>query len=372
MRADRVDVVIVGAGLAGSAAAWAVTRRGRSVAVLEAFQPGHRRGSSHGSARIFRRAYPDPLYVRLTGEAQPLWRQLADEAGQELVLTTGGLDFGPAREQDKMYDILAGFGVSAELMAAEAAAERWPGVAFGPEPVLFHPDAGVIDAERAMAAMRALAVARGAQICYESPVLRFSVAETQLTVHTADRSWRAPVAIVAAGPWLDPLLGGLVRLPPLVVNQQQAFHFAPLTPPGGEPPPVFIWRDEMAAMYGLLAGQDGQVPGAIKVGEHGHGTVTTGDDRDGIVSPASRERVRGFVRDRLRGLDPEPVGEATCLYTSTATEDFILDRQGPFVICSACSGHGAKFAPLTGEIAADLAFGGVSPDRRFTLAAHRG
>ena len=122
MGADRVDVVVIGAGLAGSAAAWAVARRGRSVAVLEAFEPGHRRGSSHGSARIFRRAYPDPLYVRLTGEAQPLWQQLAGEAGQELILTTGGLDFGPARKQEKMYDILAGFGVPAARRAGPAAA----------------------------------------------------------------------------------------------------------------------------------------------------------------------------------------------------------------------------------------------------------
>jgi monomeric sarcosine oxidase len=374
MGVDQVDVVIIGAGLAGSAAAWAIARRGRSVAVLEAFQPGHRRGSSHGTARIFRRAYPDPLYVRLTGEAQPLWRQLADEAGEELVLTTGGLDFGPTREQEKIYEILAGFGVPAELMAASAAAERWPGVAFGTGPVLFHPDAGVIDAERAMAAMRALAVARGAQICYGSPVLRFSVSETEVTAHTADRSWRAPVAVVAAGAWLGPLLGGLVRLPPLVVTQQQAFHFAPLAPAVGKPQPwpVFICHDEVAPMYGLLAGRDGEVPGAIKVGEHGHGTVTTGDGRDGTVSPASRDRVRRFVASRLGGLDPEPVGEVTCLYTSTASEDFILDRQGPLVICSACSGHGAKFAPLIGEIAADLAFGGAPPDRRFTLAAHRG
>src|SRR5580700_5725533 len=106
MGADRVDVVIIGAGLAGSAAAWALARRGRSVAVLEAFQPGHRRGSSHGSARIFRRAYPDPLYVRLTGQAQRLWRQLVDEAGEEVVLTTGGLDFGPALEPVKMHRIL--------------------------------------------------------------------------------------------------------------------------------------------------------------------------------------------------------------------------------------------------------------------------
>ena len=371
MRADRMDVVIIGAGLAGSAAALAITRRGRSVALLEAFQPGHRRGSSHGSARIFRRAYPDPLYVRLTGEAQPLWRQIADEAGEELVLTTGGLDFGPGREPEKMYDILAGFGVPAELMPAAAAAERWPGIAFGADPVLFHPDAGVIDAERAMTAMSRLAAACGAQVRYGSPVRHLSVSDGGVVVHTADRSWRAPVVVVAAGAWLAPLLGGQVRLPSLVVTQQQAFHFAPLAPAGAEPaPPVFICHDEVASMYGLPAGRDGEVPGAIKVGEHGHGTVTTGEDRDGIVSPASRERVRAFVGDRLPGLHPEPVGEVTCLYTTTASEDFILDREGPFVVCSACSGHGAKFAPLTGEIAADLACGDARTDPRFTLAVH--
>jgi monomeric sarcosine oxidase len=367
MGADRVDVVITGAGLAGSAAAWALARRGRSVVVLEAFQPGHRRGSSHGSARIFRRAYPDPLYVRLTGEAQRRWRQLAGEAGEELVLTTGGLDFGPIGEQEKMYEILRASGVPAELVPSAAAAERWPGIAFGPDPVLFQPDAGVIDAERAMGAMRALAEARGAQIYYGSPVLDVSVSATGAVVRTADRSWQAPVVVVAAGAWLAPLLGGQVPLPPLVVTQQEAFHFAPAAPVG--PAPLFIYYGDQV-MYGLAAGRDGQVPGTIKMGKHDLTTVTTGDDRDGIVSPAVRDEVRAFVRRRLEFLDPDPVGEVTCLYTSTATEDFILDRYGPVVICSACSGHGAKFAPLTGEIVADLACGGPAADPRFTLAAH--
>src|ERR1700736_6294902 len=97
MRTERVDAVIIGAGMAGSAAARAMASRGRSVAVLEAFLPGHRSGSSHGSARIFRRAYPDPLYVRLTGEAQRLWRQLSDEAGEGLVGTGGAIGHGPGR-----------------------------------------------------------------------------------------------------------------------------------------------------------------------------------------------------------------------------------------------------------------------------------
>ncbi len=370
MGAEQVDAVVIGAGLAGSAAAWAMAKRGRSVAVLEAFGPGHRRGSSHGSARIFRRAYPDPLYVRLTGDADRLWRQLADEAGEELVRRTGGLDFGPARQAEKMYGILSAFGVPADLLPAAAAAERWPGLAFGTDPVLFHPDAGVIDPERAMAAMRRLAATAGAQILFETAVVRVSAAGEGAVVDTAGQSWRAPVVIAAAGPWLEPLLGRQVRLPPLVVTQQQAFHFAPLVPAwNGTPPPTFICHDEIT-VYGMLAGRDGEVPGAIKIGEHGHGTATTGDDRDGIVSPDARERVRAFVRHRLAGLDPAPVGELTCMYTSTASEDFILDRQGPFVICSVCSGHGAKFAPLTGEIAADLACGGAPPEYRFTLAAY--
>jgi monomeric sarcosine oxidase len=365
MSTERADAVVVGAGLAGSAAARALAGRGRSVVLVEAFQPGHRHGSSHGSARIFRRAYPDPLYVRLTGQAQVLWRQLADEAGEELVTTTGAVDYGPARAQERMHEILTGFGVPAELMAAGAAAERWPGMSFGPDPVMFHPDGGVIDPERAMAAMRRAAAAHGAEICFGAPVLRVEADGDGATVHTADRSWHAPAVIVAAGAWLEPLLGAQVPLPPLAVTQTQAFHFAPREP---APWPVFIRYDEMV-MYGLPAGRDGEVPGAIKLGEHS-GTVTTADGRDGIVNPAARDRVSALVRQHLGGLDPEPVGEVTCLYTSTANDDFILDRHGPFVVCSPCSGHGAKFAPLIGEIAADLACGGTPPERRFTLAAH--
>jgi sarcosine oxidase len=156
------------------------------------------------------------------------------------------------------------------------------------------------------------------------------------------------------------------------VAQVQAFHFAPQAP--AQAWPAFICHGEVP-VYGLPAGRDGEVPGAVKVGEHGRGRPTTGDDRDGIVSPAARARVSAFVRERLPGLRPGPVGEVSCLYTSTASEDFILDRRGPFVICSPCSGHGAKFAPLTGEIAATLADGADGappPHPRFALAAHRG
>jgi len=378
------DVVIVGAGLAGSAAAWALSRRGREVVLLEAFEPGHRRGSSHGSARVFRRAYSDPLFVRLTGVAGRLWRELEDEAGEELVRITGAVDFGVSPAPEKMYHLLTAHQVPAELLTPAQAAERWPGIAFGADDaVMFHPEGGVIDADRAMAAMQRLAAARGAQVRHHTPAVRIEGSDSGGTVHTADGSFEAPAVVVAAGAWLEPLLGGQVRLPPLQVTQVDAFQFAPAggapaegAPAGGAPAGagvggVFI-RHEDPPVYGLLAGRDSGVPDAIKVGVHGQGRVTTGDDRDGVVSQVIRERVRQFVMNHVPGLDPAPVTELTCLYTSTPSEDFILDRHGPFVICSPCSGHGAKFAPLSGEIAADLADGTAPPERRFTLAAHLG
>jgi sarcosine oxidase len=89
------------------------------------------------------------------------------------------------------------------------------------------------------------------------------------------------------------------------------------------------------------------------------------------VDDRARQRLVDFVRAHLPGLEPTPFAEKTCLYTSTANQDFVLDRVGPLVICSACSGHGAKFAPLIGELVADLAMGTGTVPARFTLAAHR-
>ena len=370
MGTERADAVIVGAGLAGSAAARALASRGRSVVLVEAFQPGHRRGSSHGSARIFRRAYPDPLYVRLTGQAQVLWRQLADEAGEELVTTTGAVDYGSALP-GKMYQILAGFGVPAELMKAEAAAERWPGMSFGRDPVLYHPDGGVIDPERAMAAMRGIAVAPGAQICYGSPVLRVEADGAGATVHTAagrgarrwsssppGRGWNRCSASrcgcrrtgrdAAAG---LPLCAGDPGL-------ERGAAVAVLHPLRRD---RYVRAAGRSGRRGAGGGQDRRA----RPGQGHHGRRPGRDRQPGGQGPGLRVRPQ-----RLGGLDPAPVGEVTCLYTSTASEDFILDRYGPFVVCSPCSGHGAKFAPLVGEIAADLACGGASPDPRFTLAAH--
>jgi glycine/D-amino acid oxidase-like deaminating enzyme len=355
--------------------------------VLEAFPAGHRRGSSHGSARIFRRAYPDPLYVRLTGQAGELWRQLEDAAGEPrpLLRRTGGVDFGRLRNPERLFAALTSCGVPAELLSAAEAAQRWPGIAFdrdtqgGGGTVMFHADAGVLDPDRAIAVMLRLAAERGADVRFATPVTHLTATPGGggAVAHTDSGTFTAPAVAVAAGAWITPLVGDLVELPALRVTQQQVFHFAPREQPPeqpagqpAEPWPIFLYKDGTDDFYGLPGGRDGEVPGAIKLGEHRNGTMTTAAARDFRVDAGARRRTIAFADRRLPGLASTPVNEVTCLYTSTVSEDFILDRQGPFVIASACSGHGAKFAPLLGEIIVDLAVGQPAPDSRFTLATH--
>jgi sarcosine oxidase len=364
---DSDSVVIVGAGLAGAAAAWSLARRDVPVVVLEQFAAGHRRGSSHGSARIVRRGYGDWLYTRLTGRAFELWREVESASGTPLLRMLGGLDFGERRDVPKVAALLRDAGVPHEVLPAAEAAARWPGMEFAGD-VVHHPQAGTMDAEGAVAALLRLAVEHGAVVRTEAA----AVAVRGDRVELADGSTLAArCVVVAAGGWIAPLLSGVVELPPLRVTQQQVFHFPRLDPSAPAWPSV-IHEPVGHAVYHLAGGRDGGPGDDRKIGEHDGGHETTAAGRDGVVDAASRERVIEYVRRWLPGLDPAPRSEVTCLYTETPTEDFLIDRVGDVVVCSPCSGHGAKFAPLTGELVAGLVIGADEepvPDR-FRLAAH--
>ncbi len=359
-------VVIVGAGLSGAATAWALSRRDVPVRVFEQFAPGHDRGSSHGSARIVRRGYGDGLYVSLTGRAFELWQELESASGTPVLRMLGGLDFGSRRNVPKVAALLAEAGVPHEVLPAAEAELRWPGMVFEGE-VVHHPQAGTMDAARAVELLLAEAAKFGAEVRHESPVTRVEPNAVELADGTRVA---ARCVVVAAGGWVEPLLAGQVALPTLRIEQQQIFHF-PRLDPAAPPWPSVIHEPDGSPVYHLAGGRDGGAGDDRKIAEHVSGRYTTADDRDGLVDPLARERVTAYVRRWLPGLDPTPRGEATCLYTETPSEDFILDRVGDLVVCSPCSGHGAKFAPLIGEYVADLVTGAGDVPERFRLAAHR-
>lgn len=173
---DQADAIVVGAGLMGTATAWSLARRGLSVLVVEQFGPGNDRGSSHGSARIVRRAYNDALYTALTGQAFELWRELERQSGASILHVLGGLDYGARHDVDGIARCLLAAGVAHELLRAEEAEERWPGMRFAGN-VLFHPQAGTVDAALAVESFTAEAVRIGAEVRDDTRVL---------SVHTTD------------------------------------------------------------------------------------------------------------------------------------------------------------------------------------------
>ena len=379
MVTSSASCVIVGAGLAGAATAWRLASSGVEVVVLEGVAPAHAGGSSHGSARIFRHAYPDPWYVGLTLRALTGWRELETVAGRSVLTVTGGLDFGRRRGVGELAASLASAQIDHELLDPAVARDRWPHLVFD-SPVMFQPGAGVIDAETAVASMLEQARVAGAVVAQEWVVERVEHLPTGLRVSSTDgRRIDAGVLVVAAGGWLPELLDRLplpqgfrAAMPPLRVTQQQAFHFrfpdatAPLEDPHRWP--VLVHKDARS-VYALPGGRDAGGVG-FKIAEHDAGRATTATTRDGVVDPVARASIVEYVSAYLPDVDPTPYAETTCLYTSTPTEDFVIDRAGDIVIASPCSGHGAKFAPLIGELVADLVTGASAPETRFAVGPH--
>jgi sarcosine oxidase len=222
------------------------------------------------------------------------------------------------------------------------------------EAVLVHPDGGRCRADAVVAAFQRLVDTR-----YDAPIDDVAALD-------------ADVVVVAVGAWTPTLLAGL-DLPRLTPTLEQVVHFRPRIDMGW---PSFIHRQANGVgVYGL------ETPGeGIKVAEHHVGAVVDPDARTFDVDSAYADRISAYVERWFPGLDPTPVFPATCLYTSTDNEDFLLDRVAvgeaggmskDVVVVSACSGHGFKFAPEIGRLAADLAMGEPPAHERFTIDAHR-
>jgi sarcosine oxidase len=326
----RVDVAIVGGGVMGCATAWALARRGRSVVVFEQYEIGHARGSSHGSARIFRESYTDPQYVQMMRDALPLWRALEDEAGEQLLSVTGAINVGTL---EPLVDAMAAAGSAFEVLPDASA--RFPDVAA--VPAVFDPTAGVVHAERAWRAFAARAVAIGAEIIQNT---RAQPRVMEDAVRIADVE--AGTCVITAGAWVGDLVPDIA-----VHTTSETVSYFDV---GGahDLPVILDWSEPLVYAVPETEGW------LYKLGRHHAGPAAHPDDArtpDRSVWKHDHQWLARHLPERA----PSGVHQETCMYTTTADESFILERRGNVVIGSPCSGHAFKFAPLIGERIADLA-----------------
>ncbi|TFC14659.1 FAD-dependent oxidoreductase [Cryobacterium algoritolerans] len=379
---ETVETVVVGGGAMGSATAWQLARRGRSVMLLERFGPGHTNGASHGASRNFNTAYSDPTYVAMLAEALPLWRELEAQTGSRLLEQVGVVNHGPNRDFDAVAAALAGAGLGAGFLSAEAAAERWPGIRFDGR-VLHTPDAGRLNADAAVTALQAAAAAAGAEIRHETRALRLEVlGDDRVRVITEAGMIEACRAVVTVGAWTGSLLAGVLPVPRLRVTQEQPAHFAlrdrstdAAIAAATDWPGFNHAFDPAAARYGYwyspIYGM--YTPGqGVKAGWHGVGAVTDPDARSFLPEPVQLAALQRYVRDWLPGADPDDCEPVSCTYTTTADEDFVLDRVGPVSVGAGFSGHGFKFTPTVGRILADLATDSAAAPSLFALSRKPG
>jgi sarcosine oxidase len=366
------DVIVIGVGGMGSAALYHLARRGRKVLGLERYNIPHEMGSSHGITRIIRLAYYEhPSYLPLLRRAYVLWRELQQQAGEQLLFITGSVDAGPAGSAvfEGSRQSCESFGLPHEILTGTQLNQRFPGYRLPRETMaVFQPEGGFLTPERCIVAHATLALAHGADIHAREPVLGWEPAGDGVRVRTDRAVYEADKLVITAGSWvakLTPQLAGVA-----VPERQVLGWFQPMRPELFAPErfPVFNLLVTEGRYYGLpIYG----VPG-FKLGRYHHLDEAVDPDQvDRECYPRDEQVLRTLIERYFPDAAGPTMALRACMFTNTRDEHFILDRHPDYpqvCIASPCSGHGFKFCSVVGEIMADLAERG---DTRHDIAMYR-
>jgi sarcosine oxidase len=356
----RFDVIVVGVGGMGSAAAYHLARRGKTVLGLDRFEIPNEQGSSHGITRVVRLAYNEhPAYVPLLRRAYTGWRELGAEAGEQLLHITGSMDISRPDQPVVEGSIRSceEHDLSYEVLDAGEVATRFPGYRLDPEMVaVLQPDGGFVLPERAIAAHARGAIGAGAELHPDERVTGWEPTPMGVRVTTEVGVYEADRLVLTAGAWMAELAGL-----PIVAERQVLAWLEPEQPELFMPArlPVFIMQTaDDNRYYGL---PQFEIPG-FKLGRYHHFEERGPADQLDRTPHADDEQM---LRDYARQYFPAGAGRALrmtgCLFENTPDEHFIIDRLPDLpqvVVGGGGSGHGFKFCPVIGEILADLATAG--------------
>jgi sarcosine oxidase len=361
---ETFDAIVVGLGAHGSAAAAALARRGMHVLGLERFGRGEALGGSGGWSRMIRIAhFEHPWLVPLAEASWDRWLALERETGTSLLTATGGL-YGGAGGSAVLAGAREGalrHGLDHEVLDAAEIHRRWPIFQLADETVaVLETRAGTVRIDRANEAHLVVAERLGARLAFGRRVVNWRpAAGGGFEVEDADGVVvGAGHIVLAAGPWVGELVRDL-RVP-LQIEREVTCWFTPTVDPGSvaaDRLPIWVLTEGGTAYYGIPHDPDL----GLKVSIHHSGTIVDPDAVDRVVGPDDVERIRAFMRLRMPAADGPLANALISLYTNTPDDTFVIDRypSAPGVaFASACCGYGFKFAPVIGDILADLAIRG--------------
>jgi sarcosine oxidase len=362
---DNYDVIVVGLGSMGSAAAHPLAARGLRVLGLETFWPAHDQGSAHGGTRIIRQAYFEgPAYVPLLRGAFDGWRELQQQSGRDLVRLCGGIYIGDPDSVIFTGSLEAALvhGLAHEVLDAAEIRARFPTMGPADHAVgLYEPNAGYVRPEETVLANVELARRHGASLHFEEPVTGWTTTPGGgVEVVTSKGHYGADRLVLAPGAWTAQLL----PVPAPIAVERQIFywfepHFTADVPyeryAAGHP--VYIEEtDKNGWIYGFPM-VDGPA-GGLKLAFYRQNVgTTTLQTIDRTVHPEEVDAMRRRALQLFPNLTGRLVKAATCMYASAPDDHFVigsLNDTPQVVLACGFSGHGFKFVPVVGQIVADL------------------
>jgi sarcosine oxidase len=359
---ESYDVIVLGAGGVGSAAAYHAARRGARVVGVEQFGEAHDRGSSHGETRVIRQAYFEHAdYVPLLLRAYELWRDLEQITDSDLLHQVGLLQVGPPDGC-----VVSGVLQAAQLhaldvdsLSGEEVERRFPGFRVPAGCVgVFERAAGYLRVERCVLAHLAAARRAGAELRFATTVQSWRAVGGDVEVVTDQGAFRAKKLIITAGPWAPRVLTGLAI--PLQVRRKHLYWFENREASYQEDRgcPTYLYELPHGVFYGFP--QIDEL--GVKVAEHSGGAVVDDPAADPrLPDDEDLRRVEAFIAEYLPGASREVQRRSVCFYTMSPDEHFLVDRhpQNPNIVFAAgLSGHGFKFTSVLGEALAELALEG--------------
>jgi sarcosine oxidase len=365
-----VDMIVLGLGAMGSATAMHLADRGYRTRAFDQFAPPHDQGSSHGKSRIVRQAYfEDSRYVPLLLRAYELWRKLEHDVDQRLLHLTGALVIGPETGAlvSRSAESARQFHLPHELLDYAELRRRYPVFELPSNTcALLEHNAGYLVPELCIEQQMKQAARNGAQLHLNEPVLEWRVepGDAGVVVRTNRASYTAERLIITAGPWTPRILAEFDL--PLRVTRQILFWFEPKASIEGfrdDRLPVYLLEPdgEQPLLYGFpLTGAESE---GVKVALHGSEEVCTPESVWREVRPQDEQSIRERLENTLPSLAGRLLRAETCLYTMTPDEHFLISahpQHANVTLAAGFSGHGFKFAPVIGEVLADLATVGKS------------
>uniref|UniRef100_A0A0B7AJ52 sarcosine oxidasee (formaldehyde-forming) n=1 Tax=Arion vulgaris TaxID=1028688 RepID=A0A0B7AJ52_9EUPU len=354
------DVIVIGAGVEGSASAYSLAKEGKKVLLIEQFPLPHSRGSSHGQSRITRYAYEDEFYVRMMVDAFPLWAELEKEVQTEIFINCGVLDL---RTEDspgmrRVLNSLRAHNILHEKLSAEELQQRYPSIKGGEKcEAILDQNGGILRADRAVRSFQQVFKQLGGVI-QDNEQVKSVTPGTIITVKTARGQYSSHSIVLAAGAWAGPLCSTLgLNLPLKPIRIGVYYCKASEEQFGSQKFPCFIDSRGVTGGFHVYGLPMSEYPGLVKVCSY-QGTDINPDERDNNTDdPWVDKAVPQIAASILPDLDVTTSIKEYCIYTMTPDSHPIIDRhpQHPnIVIAAGFSGHGFKLSPAVGKAVTEL------------------